>query len=177
MDIEIDFDDDHADRSRQTVSPAYIRHLLRLQQQRLTEMIDTKFQAALDEITALFTSAGGNDATDVAAARAEDLAALEALIVTLKAGAGGNPAGSVTLITTALPDGVVGSAYNGTLSFSGNTGAVTVTSSPASDNGVTVNADGTVTGTPSGPADSSFSLTFVDSVGANGSGTVTLHSA
>ncbi len=87
------------------------------------------------------------------------------------------PPAGLTLATTALPDAVVGQPYSATLSWSGATGAVTVTSAPDTHNGVTVNSDGSVTGTPSAAQDSSFDVSGTDEAGVKGTGTATLHSA
>lgn len=83
----------------------------------------------------------------------------------------------VSIVTTALPDASVDGAYTGQIEATGGTGPYTFTSSPTVDNGVIVNPDGSVTGNPTLPADSTFSVTATDSLGATGSGTVTLHTA
>lgn len=98
---------------------------------------------------------------------------------------GGNGGDTITgpeplvLVTTALPDAVTGQSYAGSLEFSGGTGAVSVTSAPLSDNGVTISTDGSVSGTAAADADSTFSISFQDSADppVTGTGTVTLHSA
>jgi hypothetical protein len=177
MDIDIFVGDEHPHRDQPHVSPAYLRHLLNLQFERIKAMITPEFQAVLDKIEALFTNLPG-DTADVAAARAEDLAAVQALLDKLSnENPGGGTTGSLVLDQTTLPDAVVGSPYSQALTFSGATGAVQFASSPASDNGLTVNVDGTLTGTASGPADSSFAISGTDSLGKTGSGTVTVHAA
>jgi len=138
-------------------------------------MITAEFQAALDQIAALFTQASGSDSADVAAARAEDLAALEALIVTLEASLPASTAPQIT--TTSLSDGVVGQAYSATLTATGAP-PVTFASVPVSDNGVMVNADGTITGTPAAAATSTFVITPTDANGVAGAAvTLTLTAA
>lgn len=95
----------------------------------------------------------------------------------LNANPGGGTADVLVLTTTALPDGTVGGAYSGNLIASGGTAPYTFASSPPSDNGVSINGDGSVTGTVEAEADSSFSVTVTDSTGATASGGVTLHAA
>ena len=82
----------------------------------------------------------------------------------------------VTITTTSLSDGTVGSSYSATLAATGGTGPVTWASSPPSDNGLTVNSSGTVTGTPVAEAVSTFSVTATDSTGASASASLTVHS-
>lgn len=101
-------------------------------------------------------------------------------------GAGGTGTGGGTttpppvtfaVSTAGLPDAVVGQAYSATIEFVGATGDVTVMSTPPSDNGLTVNTDGTVTGTAAAEADSSFAIAGTDSTGAVASATLTVHAA
>lgn len=87
---------------------------------------------------------------------------------------------ALALLTTTLPDGVVGEAYTGALDFEGGVGPYTATSSPPSFNGITINEDGTVTGTPTAEADSTFTITGKDSSTPDALtviGSVTLHTA
>ncbi len=65
--------------------------------------------------------------------------------------------------SASLASGVVGQAYTGAISISGGTGPYSVTSVPPSDNGLTVNADGSISGTPEAAATSSFEITVTDS--------------
>ena len=76
-----------------------------------------------------------------------------------------NPAPTVT--TTSLPNGTVGTSYQQTLSASGGTPpiswAVTAGALPA---GLSLSASGSITGTPSAPGTSSFTVQVTDSAGA-----------
>lgn len=65
--------------------------------------------------------------------------------------------------TTSLSDGVVGDAYSGRIETTGGTAPITISASPASDNGVLIGSDGSVSGTPASAADSTFSVTATDS--------------
>jgi hypothetical protein len=87
------------------------------------------------------------------------------------------PPPALAIGTTALPDGVIGGAYSGQIAISGGVAPYHVSSIPASDNGLTVNSDGSVTGTPEAAADASFSITVTDSESPASSvtGTVTLN--
>lgn len=125
------------------------------------------------------------DAANVDAATARDAviaidAGVKAAIdkVTAALNPGPLPPTAPTLTTTSLPDAVTGQAYSGQIEFAGGTGNVTVTNLPT-DNGVTINADGTVTGTPAADTTSNFSVSFQDSADPpmTGSGTVSLVSA
>lgn len=80
MDIDIFVGDDHPHRDQPHVSPAYMRHLLNLQFERIKTMVDQNFTDALAALVAAVKANSGSDqaAIDaaVAAARAEDLQAV-----------------------------------------------------------------------------------------------------
>jgi hypothetical protein len=75
-------EDDHPHAHLQQVSPEYLRHLLNLQTQRISEMVTAEFsQAVADLVAAAKASAVPDQATidaAVSASQAEDLAAVEA---------------------------------------------------------------------------------------------------
>jgi hypothetical protein len=87
------------------------------------------------------------------------------------------PPAPLALVTTALPDATVGDGYTASLEITGGTPPYSVSSSPPSDNGVSINADGSVSGDPAAAADSTFSVSVSDSAGGSTSGSVTLHAA
>lgn len=151
-------------------------------------LISVSTQLIADVATALTTIANSisehianGTAASVIQAQADKLKALDASVETAMAPPVVPPvvpvADPVTITTTTLPDGTVGSSYTASISSSGGTGPYTYVSSPPSDNGVTVNSDGSVSGPILTAADSTFSVTATDTLGATGSGTVTLHSA
>lgn len=82
----------------------------------------------------------------------------------------------LALTTTDLPVGTAGAEYSATLTASGGVSPYSFSSSPPSDNGATINSDGTVTGTLVDAVTSSFSVTVTDSATppASASGAVSL---
>jgi len=78
-----------------------------------------------------------------------------------------NPA--VTITTTALPGGTVGTAYNQTISATGGTGALTFSVPGASlPSGLTLSTTGVLSGTPTTADSFTFTVTATDSVAATG---------
>lgn len=67
------------------------------------------------------------------------------------------------VLATSLPDATVGQGYTGALGIQGGTGPYIVTSSPQSDNGITVNSDGSVAGMPTSALVSTFNISVEDS--------------
>ena len=81
-------------------------------------------------------------------------------------GGGGGPPAALNISVAAPADGVVGVAYNQTISVTGGTGARNFTiSAGALSAGLAINAtSGAVTGTPAGPAaTANFTITVTDS--------------
>lgn len=80
-------------------------------------------------------------------------------------GGGNNPPPTLNIENTAMADGVVGSPYFGAAVSSGGTGLHTYTISGSLPGGLSFDgAEGSITGTPTGPAgESDFSVTVTDS--------------
>ena len=77
--------------------------------------------------------------------------------------------------TNPLPAGEVGAAYNGTLTGSGGTTPYTWTlTAGALPDGLTLNSDGTITGTPTSATTVSFTAQVTDSVAATATGSFNL---
>lgn len=72
-------------------------------------------------------------------------------------------AATFDLVTTALPDAVTGEAYTGSLEFTGGTAPYSVTNAPIENNGVTLNTDGSATGTATADGDFTFGVAAQDS--------------
>jgi hypothetical protein len=74
------------------------------------------------------------------------------------------PTSSLAVVTSALPDATVGASYSQTLSASGEvlpyTWAITTGSLPA---GLSLSSSGAITGTPSSPGSSTFTVEVTDS--------------
>jgi hypothetical protein len=74
------------------------------------------------------------------------------------------PTSSLAVVTSALPDATVGASYSQTLSASGGvlpyTWAITTGSLPA---GLSLSSSGAITGTPSSPGSSTFTVEVTDS--------------
>lgn len=83
----------------------------------------------------------------------------------------------LAVTTTALPDAIAGQGYTGNIAIEGGSGPYEVLSSPPTDNGITINGDGTVGGTAIAEGDSEFMLTVKDSADPQQTVTapVTLH--
>jgi hypothetical protein len=76
-----------------------------------------------------------------------------------------NPA-ALTIVTTSLPGGAVGTAYNQTLQSSGGTGAITWSvSAGALPGGLSLSSTGALTGTPTATGSFSFTVKAADSTG------------
>lgn len=137
-------------------------------------------QAALDAAkldaktqTAILTASDA--AINLEIARVNDtLAALPPVVA---------PTGSAApliLQSATLPDAVTGQPYSGSLVITGGSvPPLTVTATPATENGLTINADGTVSGTPEADGTASFDLALTDAATPpnTGGGTVTITSA
>jgi hypothetical protein len=153
---------------------------------KIIQTIPAQVQAAV--ATAL-SQANVDTATTTAALSAIDTVvkgsiaeAVAALPAPSGGGGGGgdtNTGSALALTTGSLADAVTGQDYSADLVFTGGTAPVTVTSVPPSDNGFTVNADGSVTGTGVADATSTFSVTGTDSATPPNvvTGSVTLVSA
>ncbi len=72
----------------------------------------------------------------------------------------------VTVTTTTLPSGTIGTAYNASLSASGGTGPYTWTLSGSLPAGLSLSTAGAITGTPTTAGTSTFSVTAKDSLGS-----------
>lgn len=66
------------------------------------------------------------------------------------------------VVTTTMPTGTVGRGYTSSLRISGGTAPYSVSSSPASANGIAIDGSGNVSGTPTEADDTSFSITVTD---------------
>lgn len=87
-----------------------------------------------------------------------------------------NPALRIT--TTSLPDGVVGSTYLANLSASGSVGNVVWSLTGGTlPGGLSLSANGSITGTPSASGDSTFNVQAVDSTNLPVSASFTIHVA
>jgi hypothetical protein len=81
-----------------------------------------------------------------------------------------NPAPSIT--TTSLPAAIQGSAYSQTISASGGTGTLTFT--PLTVDGITLNSAGTFAGVPASTGGFQFSVTVTDSLNVYATRSLTL---
>lgn len=86
----------------------------------------------------------------------------------------GGGASDLALTTTALTAGVVGQAYADALAITGGTPPYAVASTPDSQNGILVGADGRLSGTPKNTETDTFEVTVTDSAGAQVIGNVTI---
>jgi hypothetical protein len=74
------------------------------------------------------------------------------------------------LVTSGLPNWTVGQPYNQGLTSAGGTGTLTyAVTSGALPAGLTLSADGVLSGTPTAAGTASFTVTVIDAVGAEGS--------
>lgn len=86
---------------------------------------------------------------------------------------------ALTLVTTALPDAITGQGYTASLEITGGAAPYTVNASPSSDNGVSIDGAGAVSGTTTADGDSTFAISVSDASDPvqTAGGTITLHSA
>jgi hypothetical protein len=161
---------------------------LRALERRLIERIialTTKEETDLANATATITAAVNSAVTTLqtlagevsAAAASGDPAAMEAaatslngLASTLSAAVAAAqpaqttaPAALAFISGASLPGATVGQAYSDVIGVGGGTAPYSVSSNPTSDNGVSIDASGNVTGTPVNAQVSTFQVTVTDS--------------
>ena len=97
--------------------------------------------------------------------RALAAASLLALLAACGGGGDGDGDGPLTISTTAVNDGVIGTAYSQTVATTGGRGAKTFSiSGGALPAGLSISAGGAITGTPTGPTGASnFTVSVTDS--------------
>jgi hypothetical protein len=77
---------------------------------------------------------------------------------------GGNEPDPLNIVDTSLSDGYIGGAYGHAIVATGGTGAKTFSMSGSLPDGLTLDADGMISGTPTGPAgESDVTVTVTDS--------------
>ena len=137
-----------------------------------TEEDEVLTQADIDAVTALLTEA-------TAALQAEsgaqlNTAAFEAAAAALQAELFTVSGSGLAVSSAALPAASVGNPYSGQVSATGGTPPYAFSASPNSLNGLTLNADGSISGAAIAAGTATFAVTVTDSTGATASGSVSV---
>lgn len=81
---------------------------------------------------------------------------------------------TITINSSIMPEAYVGIAYTATLQVTGGTAPYTWTATTATINGLTLNSNGTITGTPSSSGNAVFEVTVTDNASNTANGVVTV---